>query len=269
MNERWKLCRGASNGGASEGGAIHDATSGGQSGEASDCGVTHSRTNAGGVRGLDRRDASKRRINCRGADKVGMGSRVKCGGASDGADGSESSSWPNSASSRGAIEGVDCGRIGGRCSFGIFSREEPLSHSRLHFGLDPLLKNFVQFLAQIGGPVQAGEMEGLDGSFGRSAEIFERPVDGVLLRRRALHPPWSAALAIKISHTLLPSRVRSSSTGWETRRAIGRAYKRGSGAGRTKSYGQRRREGDGGRKGMIARQSQAFTICGFSYAGAG
>jgi hypothetical protein len=121
-----------------------------------------------------------------GASKGWLGSRVERCGASDGVDGSESSSWPNSASGHRAIEGVDCGGIGGRGAFRIFSCEEPLSHSRLHFGLDPLLKNFVQFLAQVGDPVQTGEMEGLDGSFGRSAEIFERPVDGVLLRSRVL-----------------------------------------------------------------------------------
>jgi len=167
MNERRKLCRAASNGGASEGGTIHGASSGGESGRANRCGA-----NGGGIAGLNRSDASERRIDS--------------GGASDGADGSESSSWPNSASGCRAIERVGCGGIGGRGAFRIFSREEPLSHSRLHFGLDPLLKDFVQLLAQIGGPVQAGEMEGLDGSFGRSAEIFERPVDGVLLRRRAL-----------------------------------------------------------------------------------
>jgi hypothetical protein len=186
MNERWKLCRGASNGGASEGGTIHGATSGGQSGEASYYGVTHTGANGGGVRGLNRRDASKSRINCRGADKGGLGSRVKCGGASDGADGSESSSWPNSASGCRAIERVDCGGIDSRGAFWIFSGEQPLCQSRLHFGLDPLLKNFVQLLAQVGDPVQTGEMEGLDGSFGRSEEIFERPVDGVLSRSRVL-----------------------------------------------------------------------------------
>jgi hypothetical protein len=130
-------------------------------------------------------------VGTRARDESTVAARARAGrvercGASDGADGSESSSWPNSASSRGAIEGVDCGRIGGRCAFGIFSREEPLRHSRLHSGLDPLLNNFVQFLAQIGDGVQTGEMEGLDGSFGRSDEIFERPVDGVLSQRRVL-----------------------------------------------------------------------------------
>ena len=135
MNERWRLRRAASNGGASEG---------------------------------------------------WLGGRVERCGASDGVDGSELSSWPNSASGRRAIERVDCGGMGSRGAFRIFSGEEPLSHSCLHFGLDPLLKNFVRLLAQVGDPVQTGEMEGLDGSFGRSEEIFERPVDGVLSRRRAL-----------------------------------------------------------------------------------
>src|ERR1700720_65616 len=48
-----------------------------------------------------------------GTSKGGLGSRVERCGASDGADGSESSSWPNSASGRRAIEGVDCGGGGG------------------------------------------------------------------------------------------------------------------------------------------------------------
>lgn len=163
MNERWKLHR-----------------------EASYYGVTHSGANGGGVRGLNRRDASKRRINCRGADKGGLGSRVKCGGASDGADGSEWSSSPSSASSRGAIEGVDCRGIGGRGAFRIFSGEEPLRQSRMHFGLNPLLKNFVQLLAQIGDGVKTAETKGFDRGVGRSEEIFERPVDGVLSRPRVL-----------------------------------------------------------------------------------
>jgi len=121
-----------------------------------------------------------------GAIKSGLGSRVERCGASDGADGSESSSWPNSASGRRAIERVDCGGIGSRGAFRIFSGEEPLRQSRLHFGLDPLLKNFVQLLAQIGDGVQTAETKGFDRGVGRSEEIFDRPVDGVLLRRRAL-----------------------------------------------------------------------------------
>ena len=121
-----------------------------------------------------------------GTSKGGLGSRVERCGASDGADGSESSSWPNSASGRRAIEGVDCGGIGGRGAFRIFSGEEPLRQSRLHFGLDPLLKNFVQLLAQIGDGVQTAETKGFDRGVGRSEEIFERPVDGVLPRSRVL-----------------------------------------------------------------------------------
>jgi hypothetical protein len=44
----------------------------------------------------------------------------------------------------------------------------------------------VQLLAQIGDGVQTAETKGSDRGVGRSEEIFERPVDGVLLRRRAL-----------------------------------------------------------------------------------
>ena len=93
-----------------------------------------------------------------GASKGWLGSRVRverCG-ATDGLDGSESSSWPNSASGRRATERVDCGGMGSRGAFRIFSGEEPLRQTRLHFGLDPLLKNFVQLLAQVGDPVQDG-----------------------------------------------------------------------------------------------------------------
>jgi hypothetical protein len=137
MNERWRLYRAASSGGASEGGAIHRANSGDESGRASRCQANRSGGDGGGVRGLDCSDASERRISSRGA-------------------------------------------------FRIFSGEEPLRHSRLHFGLDPLLKNFVQLLAQIGDGVQTTETKGFDRGVGRSEEIFERPVDGVLSRRRAL-----------------------------------------------------------------------------------
>jgi hypothetical protein len=56
----------------------------------------------------------------------------------------------------------------------------------LHFGLDPLLENFVKLFAQVGDGVETAEVEGFDGSLGRGEEIFERPVDGVLSRRRNL-----------------------------------------------------------------------------------
>jgi hypothetical protein len=56
----------------------------------------------------------------------------------------------------------------------------------LHFGLDPLLENFVELFAQVGDGVETAEVERFDGSLGRGEEIFERPVDGVLSRRRNL-----------------------------------------------------------------------------------
>ena len=181
MNERWKLRGAASSGGESEGGTIHGGSSGGKSGRANRCGA-----NGGGITGLNRSDASERRIGSRGASKGWLGSRVERCGASDGADGSESSSWPSSASDRRAIERIDCGGIDSRGAFRIFSGEEPLRQSRLHFGLDPLFKNFVQPLAQIGDGVQTAETKGFDRGIGRSEEIFERPVDGVLSRSRVL-----------------------------------------------------------------------------------
>jgi hypothetical protein len=36
----------------------------------------------------------------------------------------------------------------------------------LHFGLDPLLKNFVELFAQVGDGVQTAEVERFDGSLG-------------------------------------------------------------------------------------------------------
>src|SRR6266478_6550835 len=54
MNERWKLRSAVSNGGASEGGTIHGASSGGESGRTSRCGA-----NGGGITGLNRSDASE------------------------------------------------------------------------------------------------------------------------------------------------------------------------------------------------------------------
>ena len=47
-------------------------------------------------------------------------------------------------------------------------------------------KNSCSSLRRLATLFKTGEMEGLDGSFGRSEEIFERPVDRVFSRRRVL-----------------------------------------------------------------------------------
>jgi hypothetical protein len=89
------------------------------------------------------------------------------------------------------VEGVFAARKVGRSSESI-AREladevsRGFLRARSHFGLDPLLENFVELFAQVGDGVGTAEVEGFDGSLGRGEEIFERPVDGVLSRRRNL-----------------------------------------------------------------------------------